>query len=120
MKKWIPLYLGILFLFCGCGAEAEIPDGVQIVEFQAGRSIPEEEKERQYLEHFETILQSEIAEIFEFQSVSVEIQNTDTSCVVSVVIESNNSEQKPEDIKAAVEACLSKMFPDGTDFVIHL
>lgn len=120
MKKWIPLYLGILCLFCGCGAEGEVPDGARYEEFQAGGSITEEEKERQNLEHFEASLQNVIAEAFEFRSVSVDIQNTDTSCVVSVTIESNDSEQNPEDIKAAVETSISGMFPAGTEFVINL
>ncbi len=117
MKKWSPLYLGILCLLCGCNAEAELPDNVQYIDFQAGEAISEE---KQYFEHLETVLQSTIAEAFEFQSVSVEIQNADTSYVVSVVIESNNPDQKPDDIKAAVEACLSKMFPDGTEFIIYV
>ncbi len=120
MKKWIPLYLGLLCLLCGCGAEAEISDGVQYEEFQAGGLVSEEEKEGQYLEYLESILQNAIAEAFDFQSVSVEIQNTDKTCVVSVVIESNNSEQNLEEIKAAVEACISDMLSDGTEVVIRL
>ncbi len=90
MKKRFLLFLSSLCLLCGCGGEKEIPDGeqnIQYIDFQEGRSLSKEEKEEQYLEYLETILESTIVEAFEFKSVSVEIRNTDSSYVVSIVME---------------------------------
>lgn len=117
MKKRILLLLSFLFLLCGRGAESEIPyeaQNIQYVDFRASGSVSKEKKEEQYLEN----LQSMISEVLELQSMSMEIQNADTAGIVSVMIKSDDSEQKKADVKAAVEKVLSKIFPDGTEIMI--